>query len=92
MSSQMPIDEQLQNVYSFLTLKASSRGLITSGRKMLAEEMGVPHIRFHRLVHRLVDEGWVKISGGGAHPKVMELLAHFEKGSSVASNPGGLQK
>jgi len=63
----------MENVLRFLTLKATSRGLIPTGQKVLASEFGLPHVTFHRLVHRLIDGGKLTISGGGAYAKVLKL-------------------
>jgi hypothetical protein len=73
MTTQAQVQEEVENVLKFLTLKASSRGLISSGQKVLATEFGLPHVTFHRHVHRLITAGRLTISGGGAYAKVLKL-------------------
>ena len=74
LTTQAQIQAEVENVMNFLKAKASSRGLITTGQKVLADEFGLPPVTFHRYLHRLIDEGAVRISGGGAYAKVLRLL------------------
>jgi hypothetical protein len=74
MTTQIEIKDELQDVYKHLQARANSRGLIQTSQKALAAEFGLPHIRFHRLLHRLIDDGLVKMSGGGRQPKMLLVV------------------
>lgn len=73
MTTQTQIQDEVENVMAFLHSKANSRGLITTSQKALATELGMPHVTFHRLVHRAIAGGRLTLSGGGAYAKVMKL-------------------
>lgn len=55
-----------EDVHAFLWSKRNSRDLIKSNQKELAEEFGVHHIKFHRLVNQLLDEGKLKVTAVGS--------------------------
>ena len=88
MTTQNQIQNDTENVLRFLRLKATSRGLIDTSQKTLASEYGLPHITFHRLVHRLIEGGRLTISGGGAYAKVLKLSG-LPPGNASLSTKGG---
>jgi hypothetical protein len=74
MTTQANYRWQLRNVYTFLEKSANSRGLIARPQKELAAEFGLPHVHFHRLLHRLIDDGFVRIAGGGRNAKTLQII------------------
>jgi DNA-binding Lrp family transcriptional regulator len=64
----------LMKVYEFLQTKTNSRGLISIPQEQLASEMGIGAPKFHRLIHKLVDDGLLKIAGGGRQPKTIWVV------------------
>jgi len=73
------IEDELHDVYKRLQARANSRGLIQTSQQALANQFGLPHIRFHRLLHRLIDNGLVKMSGGGRQPKTLLIVGPSTK-------------
>jgi hypothetical protein len=61
--------DSLSDVYAFLVEKANSRGLISQDQKILANEYGIPHVRFHRRVQDLVALGQLRVVGRGQRGK-----------------------
>ena len=74
MTTQIELQADLRQLYKRLQGRANSKGLIATSQKALAAELGLPHIRFHRLLHRLIDAGLVKIFGGGRQPKTLLVV------------------
>ena len=50
------------------------RGLIAISQERLAAEYGMTSPKFHRLTHKLADDGFLKLAGGGRQPKTIWLL------------------
>lgn len=56
----------LEEVHAFLWSKRNSRDLVATNQKVLAEEFGIHHIKFHRLVNQLLGEGKLKVTAVGS--------------------------
>ena len=50
------------------------RGLIAISQERLAAEYGMTSPKFHRLTHKLADDGFLKLAGGGRQPRTIWLL------------------
>lgn len=69
MSTKVELRHDLAKVYKYLQIKANSKGLISFTQQHMADDLGFQLLKFHRLLHQLIDEGLVKISGGGRYGK-----------------------
>lgn len=66
MTTQKEILAAAAEVHAFLATKADRQGKISLNQKELAEEYGISHVRFHRLIQRLVKDGDLRVIGRGA--------------------------
>lgn len=73
MTTQAQIKKDLETCYGFLKTKANARGFITVRQETLAKELGMTLPKFNRLVHRLAQQGILRIAGGGRQPKTIVL-------------------
>jgi hypothetical protein len=61
MPSQHEVRRESANILRFLQEQADARGIVRASQKVLAEEYGASQTRFHRQVHRLVNEKKVRV-------------------------------
>ena len=66
MPSQFEVRRETANILRFLREQADSRGIVRASQKVLAEEYGASQTRFHRQVHRLVNEKLIKVLAKGS--------------------------
>ena len=66
----------LEEIHAFLWSKRNSRDLVSTNQKVLAEEFGMHHIKFHRLVNQLLAEGKLKVTAVGS--RGMKTFKVFE--------------
>jgi hypothetical protein len=66
MTTQKEILAAAAEVHTFLASKADRTGKIALNQKELAKEYGITHVRFHRLIQRLLKDGDLRVIGRGA--------------------------
>lgn len=76
------------DVHRFMWSKRNSRDLVSSDQKELAEEFGVHHIKFHRLVKQLLETGKLKVTAVGSRGmKTFKVLDPAPKDEESTPNP-----
>lgn len=88
MTTQAEIRSEMESVYHFLQMRANARGMVLKSQQDLANEMNLPLSRLHRLLHRLEDEGRVRIAGGGRQGKTIQVLLPELTEEPTAEVPG----
>lgn len=74
MPSQLEVRRESAHILQFLRDHADGRGVVRASQKVLADEYGASQTRFHRQVHRLVDDKLIKVLAKGSCGKLTLLV------------------